>query len=225
MRFNNEFEKYAIQHFGIGSNNLDYYQKDVLQNSLTPYVLEEREMRVTQIDIFSRMMLDRIIWFTSPVDTRVCTITQAQLMFLDNTETKDIQMYINSPGGGVSAGLSLLNTMDYIVSDVSTLNLGLAASMGSILLGGGTKGKRYSLADAKVMLHTVSSGMSGKIQDMDISFEETKKANERLFEYLATFTGKTKKQLLKDADRDLWLNAQQALEYGIIDGIITKRKK
>ena len=225
MRFNNEFEKYAIQHFGIGSNNLDYYQKDVIQNSLTPYVLEEREMRVTQIDIFSRMMLDRIIWFTSPVDTRVCTITQAQLMFLDNMETRDIQMYINSPGGGVSAGLSLLNTMDYIVSDVSTLNLGLAASMGSILLGGGTKGKRYSLVDAKVMLHTVSSGMSGKLQDMDISFEETKKANERLFEYLATFTGKTKKQLLKDADRDLWLNAQEALDYGIIDGIITKRKK
>ena len=224
MRFNNEFDKYAIQHFGIGSQNLDYYEKSV-QASLTPYVLEEREMRVTQIDIFSRMMLDRIIWFTTPVDTRVCTITQAQLMFLDNTETKDISMYINSPGGGVSAGLSLLNTMDYINSDVSTLNLGLAASMGSILLGGGTKGKRYSLVDSKVMLHTVSSGMQGKIQDMDISFEESKKANERLFEYLEQFTGKTKKQLLKDADRDFWMSAEEALKYGIIDGIITKRKK
>ncbi len=224
MRFNNEFEKYAIQHVGIGSNNLNYYEKDI-QASLTPYVLEEREMRVTQIDIFSRMMLDRIIWFTSPVDTRVCTITQAQLMFLDNIETKDIQMYINSPGGGVSAGLSLLNTMDYVNSDISTLNLGLAASMGSILLGGGTKGKRYSLVDSKVMLHTVSSGMSGKIQDMDISFEETKKANDVLFDYLAKFTSKTKKQVLKDADRDCWLTAQQALDYGIIDGIITKRKK
>ena len=224
MRFNNEFEKYAVQHFGIGSQNLDYYEKGV-QASLTPYVLEEREMRVTQIDIFSRMMLDRIIWFTTPVDTRVCTITQAQLMFLDNTETKDISMYINSPGGGVSAGLSLLNTMDYINSDVSTLNLGLTASMGSILLGGGTKGKRYSLVDSKVMLHTVSSGMQGKIQDMDISFEESKKANERLFEYLEQFTGKTKRQLLKDADRDFWMTAEEALKYGIIDGIITKRKK
>ncbi len=224
MRYNNEFEKFATQHFGIGSSNLDYYAKGV-QASLTPYILEERELRVTQMDIFSRMMLDRIIWFTSPVDTRVCTITQAQLMFLDNLETKDVTLYINSPGGGVSAGLSLLNTMDYIASDVSTVNLGLAASMGSILLGGGTKGKRYSLVDSKVMLHTVSSGMSGKIQDMDISFEETKKANEKLFEYLASFTGKSKKQLLKDADRDLWLTAEQAIEYGIIDAIITKRKK
>ena len=224
MRYNSEFEKYAIQHLGIGSNNFDYFAKDV-QASATPYVLEEREMRVTQMDIFSRMMLDRIIWFTSPVSTGVCTITQAQLMFLDNIETKDISMYINSPGGGVSAGLSLLNTMDYINSDVSTLNLGLAASMGSILLGGGAKGKRYSLVDAKVMLHTVSSGMQGKIQDMDISFEESKKANERLFELLEGFTGKTKKQLLKDADRDFWMTAEEALKYGIIDGIITKRKK
>ncbi len=224
MRFNTEFEQYAIQHLGIGSQKLAYYEQEI-QASSTPYILEERELRVTQMDIFSRMMLDRIIWFTTDVNTRVCTITQAQLMFLDNQEKKDITLYLNSPGGSVSAGLSLLDTMEYVASDVGTTNLGLCASMGSVLLAAGEKGKRYSLKNSKVMLHTVSSGMSGKIQDMEISFEETRKANDAVLDYLATYTGKTKKQILKDADRDFWLSAQQSLDYGLIDAIITKRKK
>lgn len=224
MRFENEFAKYAILDKGISSSKLDYYNKQI-SASMTPYILEEREMRVTQMDIFSRMLLDRIIWFTTAVTNESATITQAQLMFLDNLEEKDITLQISSPGGSVCGGLSVLDTMMYISSDVSTINLGMAASMGSVLLSAGCKNKRFSLPNSKVMLHTVSSQNDGKVQDMLISYKEAEKYNEILFTYLGDFCGKTKEQVMKDADRDFWLTSSEALSYGLIDAIISPKKK
>lgn len=223
MRFNSEFEKYAILDQGLGSLALNNHAKQV-EASLTPMILEERQLRVTMMSVFDRMMMDRIIFFVSPVYPEPCTITQAQLMFLDSIDNKDITLQISSPGGDVCSGLSLLDTMNYVSSDVATLNLGMAASMGSILLGGGTKGKRYSLKNSRVMLHTVAGGMSGKVQDILISLKEAEKYNELLFNLLAEFTNKTKEEVLKDADRDFWMNAEEALAYGIIDEIILKKK-
>ena len=227
----NEFKEYATKHMGISSMQLHYwdllqeslYNNIQVKGSLTPYVLEEREMRVTQMDIFSRMMLDRIIWLAGPVNDRMSTVVQAQLMFLDNVETKDITLHVDSPGGGVKSGLSIVDVMDYISSDIITINTGMAASMGSILLGAGTKGKRYSLAHSKVMLHQVSSGAQGNIQDLRITIEQSEKYNEILFGLLGKYTNKTPEVVLADTKRDLWLTAEEAVAYGIIDNIITKK--
>lgn len=230
MNYGQEFKNYAIKHMGVSS--LEFYAWEQMQDrlygpsaSLTPYILEEREMRATQMDIFSRLMMDRIIWIAGPVNDRMSTVVQAQLMFLDNLETKDITMHIDTPGGSVKSGLSIVDVMDYISSDISTINTGMAASMGSILLGAGTKGKRYTLRFSRVMLHQVSAGAQGNIQDMEITFAETKKYNELLFGLLGEYSGKTGKQVMKDAQRDLWLSAEEAVSYGIIDGVIKNKKK
>jgi ATP-dependent Clp protease protease subunit len=223
MDFYKEFKKFAIKDQGISSLNLNYWEQH--KNNLTPYILEEREMRATQMDIFSRMMLDRIIHIYGEVNDNMMAITQAQLLFLDNLENSDIKLHISSPGGSVLSGLGMVDVMNYISSDVVTINMGLAASMGSILLSSGAKGKRYSLKHSRVMIHQVSSGMQGVISDMVISFKETEKYNNRLFEILAENTGKTKEQILQDANRDFWLNSEEALEYGVIDEIIVKKSK
>jgi len=229
MNLTNEFRDYAIKHMGVTS--MEFFQWEQLQEklyganaSLTPYILEEREMRVTQMDIFSRMMMDRIIWLAGPVNDRMSTVVQAQLMFLDNLETKDITLHVDSPGGSVKSGLSIVDVMDYVSSDIITINTGMAASMGSILLGSGTKGKRYSLRFSRVMLHQVSSGAEGNIQDIRISFQEAEKYNELLFGLLGKYTDKDPKQVMEDASRDKWLNAEEAKAYGIIDNIITNKK-
>ncbi len=188
--------------------------------SLTPYILEERELRATQMDIFSRMMMDRIIWLAGPVNDKMSTVVQAQLMFLDNLETKDITLHVDSPGGSVKSGLSIVDVMDYVSSDIITINTGMAASMGSILLGAGTKGKRASLRFSRVMLHQVSSGAQGNIQDMEISMAEAKKYNDLLFGLLGKYTNKDAERVKEDAKRDLWLNAEEAEAYGIIDKVI-----
>ena len=228
MNIANEFRDYAIKHMGISP--VDFYQWEQLQEklygvnaSLTPYILEEREMRVTQLDIFSRMMMDRIIWLAGPVNDRMSTVVQAQLMFLDNLETKDITLHIDSPGGSVKSGLSIVDVMDYVSSDIVTINTGMAASMGSILLGAGTKGKRYSLRFSRVMLHQVSTGAQGNIQDIRRSIAEGEKYNELLFGLLGEYTDKDPKQVMEDASRDLWLNSDEALAYGIVDHIITNK--
>jgi ATP-dependent Clp protease protease subunit len=176
------------------------------------------------MDIFSRMMMDRIIWLAGPVNDRMSTVVQAQLMFLDNLETKDITLHVDSPGGSVKSGLSIVDVMDYVSSDIITINTGMAASMGSILLGAGTKGKRYSLRFSRVMLHQVSSGAEGNIQDMRISLQEAEKYNELLFGLLGQYTDKDPKQVMKDASRDKWLSSEEAKAYGIIDNIITNKK-
>jgi ATP-dependent Clp protease protease subunit len=209
---------------GISSLKLDYYNQKV-ENSLTPYILEERSLNVTVMDVFSRLMMERIIWVAGGVDDHMSTIVQAQLMFLDSIDSNDITMHIDSPGGSVKSGLSMVDVMDYIKSDIRTINTGMAASMGSVLLGAGTKGKRGSLRFSQTMLHQSSGGAVGNIQDAEISMIEWRKVNNILFELLGGYCGKSAEQVKNDASRDLWLDAEQALSYGIIDEIVGKKKK
>ena len=210
---------------GAIGENTDLIKNWQLQNSMTPYILEESELRATQIDIFSRLMKERIIWINGPVNDTMASIVQAQLMYLDSTDTRDIIMYIDTPGGSVKAGLGIVDVMDYVSCDIQTLNVGMCASMGSILLGAGTKGKRASLKHSKVMIHQVSGGYQGVVQDMGINWDETQKYNKELMSLLAGYTGKTTKQILKDADRDFWLTSDEALKYGIIDEVVTKKRR
>ena len=209
---------------GISSLKLDYYNQKV-ENSLTPYILEERTLNVTVMDVFSRLMMERIIWVAGGVDDHMSTIVQAQLMFLDSIDSNVITMHIDSPGGSVKSGLSMVDVMDYIKSDIRTINTGMAASMGSVLLGAGTKGKRGSLRFSQTMLHQSSGGAVGNIQDAEISMIEWRKVNNILFELLGGYCGKSAEQVKNDASRDLWLDAEQALSYGIIDEIVGKKKK
>jgi ATP-dependent Clp protease protease subunit len=219
-----EFQKYYTKHFGKGSLDLHYHNQ-VIESSMTPYILEEREMRVTQMDIFSRLMRDRILWVAGVVDDRMSTVVQAQLMFLDNTDKSDIVLHIDSPGGSVKSGLSMVDVMNYIACDIRTVNTGMAASMGSVLLGAGTKGKRSSLKFSRTMLHQSSGGFSGNIQDAEIDMKEWYKVNKTLFELLGEYCGKPAEKVMKDAQRDLWLDSQEALDYGIIDEIVKTKKK
>lgn len=239
MNLTHDFKEYAMTHFGVSA--YEFYNWELMQNvlynpsvlsafqganaSLTPYILEERELRVTQMDIFSRLMMDRIIWLAGPVNDRMSTVVQAQLMFLDNLEVKDITLHVDTPGGSVKSGLSIVDVMNYVKSDIITVNTGMAASMGSILLGAGTKGKRYSLPNSRVMLHQVSTGASGNIQDIRRSIAEGEKYNTKLFKLLGEYTDKTPETVLEDANRDLWLDSDEAKAYGIIDDIITTKKK
>ena len=214
-----EFKRYANSE-GISSMKLDYYNTQI-ENSMTPYILEERELRVTQMDIFSRLMMDRMLWVAGPVNDNMSTVVQAQLMFLNQNSNEDITMHIDSPGGSVKSGLSMVDVMDYINTDIRTVNTGMAASMGSVLLGAGTRGKRMSLRFSRTMLHQSSGGFRGNIQDAEIDWAEWQKINEVLFQLLGEYCGKTAEQVKKDASRDLWLGANEALEYGIIDEIVT----
>ena len=218
-----EFSRYAKSEHNISSLKLDYYGKQV-QGSLTPYILEERELRVSQMDIFSRLMMDRLLWVAGEVNDNMSTIVQAQLMFLDSVNNDDITMHIDSGGGSCKSGLSMVDVMDYIKSDIKTVNTGMAASMGSILLGAGTKGKRSSLRFSTTMLHQSSGGFSGNIQDAAIDWKEWIKINDTLFTLLGEYCDKDPEQVKKDAERDLWLDSSQALEYGIIDFIVKKNK-
>ena len=218
-----EFKRFAKSE-GISSSKLNYYQSQI-QGSMTPYILEEREMRVTQMDIFSRLMMDRLLWVAGPVDDNMSTVIQAQLMFLNSNSNEEIKMHIDSPGGSVKSGLSMVDVMDYIDCDIRTINTGMAASMGSVLLGAGTKGKRMSLRFSRTMLHQSSGGFRGNIQDAEIDWAEWQKINEVLFELLGEYCGKSAEQVKNDASRDLWLGANDALEYGIIDEIVTPKGK
>jgi len=224
MNYGQEFQSYYTKHLGKPSSHLDYFEKQI-ESSMTPYILEEREMRVTQMDIFSRLMRDRVLWVAGPVDDRMSTIVQAQLMFLDSSDKSDITMHIDSPGGSVKSGLSMVDVMEYISCDIRTVNTGMAASMGSVLLGAGTKGKRSSLRFSKTMLHQSSGGAGGNIQDARINMIEWEKTNKILFDLLGSYCGKSSEQVMTDATRDLWLDAQEALDYGIIDEIVKPKEK
>jgi ATP-dependent Clp protease protease subunit len=170
-------------------------------------------------------MRDRLLWVAGGVDDRMSTVVQAQLMFLDSVEKSDITMHIDSPGGSVKSGLSIVDVMDYIACDIRTVNTGMAASMGSVLLGAGTKGKRSSLRFSKTMLHQTSGGAGGNIQDARINFQEWEKVNKILFKLLGDFCGKTAEQVEQDASRDFWLTAEEAVEYGIIDEVVVPKKR
>jgi ATP-dependent Clp protease protease subunit len=217
-----DFGLFAKDH-GVGSLDLHRYNQRV-ENSLTPYILEERQMNVTIMDVFSRLMMERIIWVAGEVNDHMSTIVQAQLMFLDSLDNNDITMHVDSPGGSVKSGLSMVDVMDYIRSDIRTINTGMAASMGSVLLGAGTKGKRGSLTFSRTMLHQSSGGFRGNIQDAKIDMVEWEKLNNLLFELLGGYCGKTAEQVKSDASRDLWLSSEDALSYGIIDEIVKKKK-
>lgn len=222
MDYGLDFKKYAMSDHNVSSLNINYYEKQI-QSSLTPYILEEREMRAVQLDIFSRLMMDRLLWVAGPVNDNMSTVVQAQLMYLDSLDNMDITMHIDSPGGSVKSGLSMVDVMQYIKSDIITVNTGMAASMGSVLLGAGTKGKRSSLRFSRTMLHQSSGGAVGNIQDAEITMIEWKKLNDILFNLLGEFCDKDPEQVKLDASRDLWLSAEDSLEYGIIDEIVGKK--
>jgi len=214
-----EFLKYLHKDHKISSSGL-------MENltGLTPYILEEREMRATQIDVFSRLMRDRIIWLSGGVDQHMADIVQAQLLFLDSVEKKDITLYINSPGGSVMCGLGIIDVMNYIKSDIVTVNLGMAASMGAVLLSSGTRGKRASLVYSKVMIHQVSHGLSGNVQDTTISHIESHKYNYLLFKILSDNTGKSFDEIFEISRRDRWFNSDEAKDYGLIDEVIRPKE-
>lgn len=224
MDLGKDFERYYVKHLGKPSLNLHYFENQI-EASMTPYILEEREMRVTQMDIFSRLMRDRLLWVAGVVNDTMSTIVQAQLMFLDSVDKTDITMHIDSPGGSVKSGLSMVDVMNYISCDIRTVNTGMAASMGSVLLGAGTKGKRSSLRFSKTMLHQSSGGAVGNIQDAEITMKEWIKTNDILFELLGEYCNKSPEQVKQDSSRDLWLDSQEALDYGIIDEIVKSKKK
>jgi|TARA_R110001592_G_scaffold310558_1_gene585185 ATP-dependent Clp protease protease subunit len=211
----NEFEKYVKSDFGVDHSTLYNYK-----NSMTPMVIEEREMRAVSMSVFDRLMMERIIWCAGPVNDRMSTIVQAQLMFLDSIGMEDITLHVDTPGGSVKSGLGIVDVMDYIKCDIATVNTGMAASMGSILLGAGTKGKRSSLRFSKTMLHQSSGGAVGNIQDARISMTEWEKTNDILFELLGEYCDKDPKKVMEDSTRDKWLTSKEALDYGIIDEII-----
>ena len=222
MDITKDFNSFYTKHLHKPSSHIDYYSKRI-SNSLTPYVLEERELRATQIDIFSRLMRERIIWVAGEVDDNMSTLLQAQLMFLDSVENKEISMHVDTPGGSVKSGLSIVDIMQYINSDIATVNTGIAASMGSVILGAGTKGLRRSLKFSRTMLHQSSAGFSGNIQDATIYMDEWMRSNDILFELLGEFCSKDKEDVKRHAQRDLWLTADEAVEYGIIDEVIRKK--
>jgi len=223
MTIGEDFKNYYVKHLGKGSIDLDFYSNRVT-SSMTPYILEEREMRATQMDIFSRLMRDRILWAAGTVNDEMSNIVQAQLMYLDNTDNADITIHLDTGGGSIKSGLSMIDMMDYIKCDVRTVNVGMCASMGAVLLGAGTKGKRSSMRSSRTMIHQSSSGFQGTYADAKVNFEEWTKINDTIFNLLGEYCGKSSDQIKIDADRDLWFSSKETLDYGLIDEIITKRK-
>ena len=224
MNVGQEFQSYYTKHLGKPSLDLHNFNNHI-QNSMTPYILEEREMRVTQMDIFSRLMMDRILWASGPVNERMGDIIQSQIIFLDNLDKKkDINLYLQTPGGSVLNGLGIRDTMNFVTADVATTNLGMCASMGSVLLSSGAKGKRSSLIHSKVMTHMVSHGTQGNIQDTRINQLEAEKYNFILFKILAENCGKTFDEMLESSRNDKWFNSDEALEFGLIDKIVGVEK-
>ena len=220
MDYQKEFEKYAVKDRHISSNTLNAYTKHQV-TSLTPNIIEERPMNVAVMDVYSRLMMDRIIFLGYPINDEVANIVTAQLLFLESTDrSRDIQMYINSPGGSVYSGLGVYDTMQYITPDVSTICIGMAASMGAVLLTAGAHGKRTALRHARVMMHQPSGAIGGQASDIDITVNEIKKVKKNLYDILSFHTGKTTKQIEKDCDRDYWLTADEAKEYGLVDEVL-----
>jgi len=215
-----EFDKYAVKHRGISSNTLHAYTR-----ALTPYIIEERQLNVAQMDVFSRLMMDRIIFMGTAVDDQVANIIQAQLLFLESVDArKDIQIYLNSPSGGVYAGLGIYDTMQYINCDVATICTGMAASFGAVLLCAGAKGKRSALKHARVMIHQPLSGAQGQASDMEITLKEVLKLKKELYDIIAHHSGQPYEKIDKDSDRDYWMTSTEAKEYGLIDEVLIKSR-
>ncbi|MCQ2192315.1 MAG: ATP-dependent Clp endopeptidase proteolytic subunit ClpP [Paludibacteraceae bacterium] len=224
---NNDFRKYAVHHLGMNGLALDQYAK-ATDSYINPSILEERQLNVTQMDVFSRLMMDRIIFLGSEVDDYTANVIQAQLLYLDSAESgKDISIYINSPGGSVYDGLGIYDTMQFIKSDVSTICTGMAASMASVILVAGAKGKRFALPHSRVLIHQPMGGIAGGTQatDMEITTREIVKLKKELYDIISEHSGTAYDKVYADADRDYWMTAQEAKEYGMIDEVLSRNKK
>ena len=220
-----EFEKYALKHRGISSLSMHKFNS-VYSNYISPTIIEERQLNIATMDVFSRLMMDRIIFLGVPINDDVANIIQAQLLFLESTDpSKDIQIYLNSPGGSVYAGLGIYDTMQYISSNVATICTGMAASMAAVLLTAGEKGKRTALPHSRVMIHQPMGGAEGQASDIEITTREILKLRDELYEIVARHSGNQIERIRKDSDRDYWMTAQEALEYGMIDEILQRTKK
>ena len=218
MNYGKEFKKYATKHHGVNSL---YYDKIV--SSMTPYIIEERQLNVASMDVFSRLMMDRIIFMGTGVDDYVANIIQAQLLFLESVDaSKDISIYINSPGGSVYAGLGIYDTMQFVKPDVATICTGMAASMGAVLLRAGAEGKRSALPHSRVMIHQPSGGAQGVATDMEINLKEMLKLKDELYEIISKHSGQSFEKVHKDSERDYWMIAAEAKEYGMIDEVLTR---
>ncbi|MCB0514971.1 MAG: ATP-dependent Clp endopeptidase proteolytic subunit ClpP [Chitinophagales bacterium] len=234
MKNSSEFRKYAVKHHGLGGTLVDdymgkslyaMYQNPQVQNAiLKPYIIEERPMNITQLDVFSRLMMDRIIWLGEAVYSDTANIIQAQLLFLQSTDpTKDINLYINSPGGSVYDGLGIYDTMQVVKPDVATICTGMAASMAAVLLAAGAQGKRSALEHSRVMIHQPMGGAQGQASDMEITVREIQKIRTELYTILSRHTGQEFDKIQADSDRDYWMLANEAKEYGMIDEVLGKK--
>jgi ATP-dependent Clp protease protease subunit len=224
MTDDKEFRKYAVHHMGMSGLSVDEYMKAASPSGMTRTVIEERPMPFREVDVFSRLMMDRIIFLGLPIDDFIANVIQAQLLFLESADSaKDIQIYINSPGGSVYAGLGIYDTMQYIGCDVATICTGMAASMGAVILCAGEKGKRTALRHARVMIHQPMGGVGGQASDIMITAEEIQKLKTELYDIIANHSGQTKQKVWDDSDRDYWMRADEAKEYGMIDEVLLKK--
>lgn len=220
----NDFRKFVTGHLNMSGTAIDDYMK-ITSNYISPTIIEERQLNVAQMDVFSRLMMDRIIFLGTQVDDYTANVVQAQLLYLDSAEPgKDISLYLNSPGGIVYSGLGIYDTMQYISSDVSTICTGMAASMSAVLLCAGAEGKRYALKHSRIMIHQPMGGAQGQASDMEITVREIKKIKNELYTILSERTGKTLEQIEKDSDRDYWMTSGEAKEYGMIDDVLVRNK-
>lgn len=223
MKTNSEFRKFAIKHRGISSLTLDSYTSISNNSYISPTIIEERQLNVATMDVFSRLMMDRIIFLGTPIDDYVANIIQAQLLFLQSTDpSKDIQIYFNTPGGAVHAGLGIYDTMQYISCDVATICTGMAASMGAVLLCAGTKGKRSGLKHSRIMIHQPVGGAQGQASDIEITAREIMKLKKELYTIISEHSGNPYKKVEKDSDRDYWMTAEEAKSYGMLDEILIR---
>ncbi len=222
-KLKNEFDSFARKDQGISSLNLDRYYKRF--TNMTPNVIEERQLNIGVFDVFSRLMMDRIIFLGLPIDDQVANIVQAQLLFLESADSsRDIQIYLNSPGGSVYAGLGMYDTMQYINPDVATICTGIAASMAAVLLCAGAKGKRSCLKHSRIMIHQPMSGTQGQVSDMEIAIKETVKVRDELYRIEAHHTGQTFEKIKEDSDRDYWMTSYEAKDYGMVDEVLERNK-
>ena len=218
----NEFKKYATKHMGLSSMHMEHY----IESSLTPYIIEERSLNMTQMDVFSRLMMDRIIFLGTGIDDYVANIINAQLLFLESVDpNKDIQIYLNSPGGSVYAGLGIYDTMQYIKPDVATICTGMAASMGAVLMCAGAEGKRSCLKHARVMIHQPLGGAQGQASDIEITAREIQKLKKELYDIISHHSKQPYDKVWADSDRDYWMTAEEAKEYGMVDEVLARNPK
>lgn len=219
---NNEFKKFATKHQGISSMHMEHY----IESSLTPYIIEERQLNMTQMDVFSRLMMDRIIFLGTGINDQVANIINAQLLFLESVDPKkDIQIYLNSPGGSVYAGLGIYDTMQYINPDVATICTGMAASMGAVLLCAGTDGKRSALKHSRVMIHQPLGGAQGQASDIEITAREIQKLKKELYDIISQHSKQDYDKVWEDSDRDYWMTSQEAKDYGMVDEVLLRNPK